>query len=68
MGSKLRLHALLIYFSVLALFVYVITQKVSEVQKNNNYQRCKSVVRVAKLTGKLKDTRSKHDICKYHLE
>jgi hypothetical protein len=58
-----------VVFSLLGvLFLFLLVTHLHSIQKINNYDRCKSVVNMAKKTGKLVTDKSTHEICKYHLE
>jgi hypothetical protein len=53
--------------TILILSYFVFTA-LSKVQKNNNFARCVSVVRMAKMTGKIVSASTPQQICQYHLK
>jgi len=57
----------LILFAVIFLFCLFTIPKLIEMQKENNYKRCESVVYAAIATGKLPSDTDVHEKCAYHL-
>ena len=68
LAQKFRLFLLFLLTVAFSMVIFFTAKAIVGIQKINNYQRCMSVVRVAKITGKLKDKRSIQEICRYHLE
>lgn len=65
---NVKLHLLFVYLPVIIVLTYLVSNKIVDIQKQNDYIRCVNVVRMAKITGKIPRTTDTHEECKYHLE